>query len=307
MAKNKIIEVSEEELKKGCKKKVYIDGEFVEVVIPKDSKDQSRIAVEVEDKNGKKKKYIFLLCLLATPIITKGNDMPNEDVGMKPRKKGMKYHSPKKGKVPKGLIVGGGLTAVIIAVLVIMKFLPSKSIEEEPKEEKKVAEKKPQKVICDYYFNEDFASKWIPSQHIYYEFLFDKNGNKIESISITQKFKYNQGSQAERAVCNGNVCSYIPGGTDDEIKNEYYDYCDSCSVEDGLMTNVIEISTEEFLESSNLRDDKSKTLQENLVDTFNIASSCEEGYFPFIPYIDTQADICPLENFKANCTVKDAD
>ena len=55
----KIVEVTKEELENGCKKKVFIDGEFIEVEIPKNSEDKTRIAIEVEDEDGKKEKINY--------------------------------------------------------------------------------------------------------------------------------------------------------------------------------------------------------------------------------------------------------
>ena len=59
----KIVEVTKEELENGCKKKVFIDGEFIEVEIPKNSEDKTRIAVEVEDEEKINYYFSFNYCI----------------------------------------------------------------------------------------------------------------------------------------------------------------------------------------------------------------------------------------------------
>ena len=303
----KIVEVTKEELENGCKKKVFIDGEFIEVEIPKNSEDKTRIAVEVEDEDGKKKKLIIILALIAaSPLPLKGEEKVEENFGMKPRKKGMKYHSPKKNPISKKFLIGGVGTIASIIIISLILNPASQSTSGENKKESTKTNKK-QIVTCDYYFNENYESVWVPSQEFYYEFLFNEKKDKIESLKLTEKYKYNQGSEEERRVYNGNTYSVMPGGSDEEIKNTYYASCETCKVENGIMTSSQDMAVDEFLEYSNLRNDNKKTLLENLMDTFNIESSCEEGYYPFIPYTDTQAEYCPTENFKASCKVKDVD
>ena len=305
--KNDVIklELTEEELKEGCKKKVYVNGDFVEVDIPKNSNENDRVAVEVEEEDGKKKKYFILLVLLLAPIGTKGADSPIEDSGMKPRKKGMKYKSPKKNISKVLFTVGGGAVVVIIAALLLLQ---PKNNNKVTKDNKKVLNSNSKHVVsCDFYFNENGDDIWVPKQEFHYEFLFSADEKNIENIHLIQKYGYNTGSYEERKVfINENTFSVVSGGTDEEIKQHYFSQCDTCTVSGGVMTNDTEMELEEFMEYSNLRNDSKKSLMNNLMDTFNIASSCDEGYYAFIPYTDTVGDYCPTENFRSSCSVKDA-
>lgn len=299
------LELTEEELEKGCKKKIFVDDEFVEVEIPKNSNPNERIAVEVEDKDGNKKKITLLLLLLLVPLKTKGEDIPNKESGMKPRRKGMKYSSPKKG-IGKGIIaIGGG--GVAIAIIALVLLLPkNNTTTSTPKENNKLDSNMRHQVTCEFYFNENRDNEWVPIQEFHYDFLFNNKEDKIESIHLSEQAKYNTGSAEERKKwINNNTYSILPGGSDEEIKKTYYSGCETCNVSGGVMTTDYDLTLEEFMNNSNLRNDEDKTLMKNLMETFNNQKSCEEGFYPFVPYSDTQSEYCPTENFRSNCTVKD--
>ena len=53
-------------------------------------------------------------------------------------------------------------------------------------------------------YNENYENIWIPSQKISYDFVFSKDGNTIESLSVDQEFTYNRGSLEERKVYHSN-------------------------------------------------------------------------------------------------------
>ncbi len=220
---------------------------------------------------------------------------------MKPRKKGMKYKSPKK-RINKAIFAIGGGGAVVIIALFVLLLPKTKNDSSKETTNKNLKHQ----VTCDFYYNENGDDIWIPSQEFHYTFIFSEKEDKIEKIHLSEKSKYNTGSQEERKVyINGNTYSIIPGGSDEEIKNQYYSGCDSCSVSEGIMSSESDMTLEEFMQYSNLRNDNKKTLMNNLMDTFNNTQSCEEGFYPYIPYVDTQAEYCPIENFRSSCTVKD--
>ena len=220
------------------------------------------------------------------PINTKSENVNNKESGMKPRKKGMKYKSPKKG-TSKGLIAAGS-GGVAIAIISALLLLPNNNSNNNKTEDstKKLNNNSKYLVTCDFYYNENNDNIWIPNQEFHYEFLFNEKEDTIEKIHLSENIKHNSGS-------------------DEEIKSTYYSGCETCNVSVGVMTSESDMTQEEFMGSSNLRNDENKSLMNNLVETFNNTKSCEEGYYAYIPYIDTQAEYCPIENYRSKCTVKD--